>query len=181
MEQKIDRLYFDDLEVKRVCRDEIRPRTEDKIGFRKQVTTENVTVSSHVKAHQEETAKPRYPRELDIGRFMIAEIQEGKQEIPKGKILRREEVKPTSTNMWVTRHELEEVSTTIDKEDVIKVSKLDITELEETPVELRRADKKDTIYTGTVIGGHEVVLCNSQISFVNELKLFKPKKREASL
>jgi hypothetical protein len=78
----------------------------------------------------EETVKPRYPKDLDIGRIVIAEIPEEK-EVTKRNVVKRDEVKPRREDME-TRYEVEKNARKQVQEDVVNVGRLDITDYEKT-------------------------------------------------
>ena len=153
---------------------------------RKQVTTETITVGRREIGRLEETEKPRYPKDLDVGRIVIEEIPEEKEKVPKREVLKKEQIRPKSIEVTATQYEIEErpktypeqrevgrlfieelpekidkrpqkyptrpkstevtvtreqvldVSRPYEKEDTIKVGKLDIHELEKTEVEPRK-------------------------------------------
>jgi hypothetical protein len=103
----------------------------------------------------EETEKPKYPKDLDIGRIVIEEIPE---EIPKHKILRKEHGGPRSTGVTIAQHEVEEHPKTYLTEDVIKVGKLDVTHLEKEMVEAKTVQDKIRTYKDRVDGPRKVSL-----------------------
>ena len=110
-------------------------RTDDTEVSRQQVTAEKITVSRTDLARMEETEKPRYPKHLDIGRIVIEETPEEKEEIVKREFSRGERVRPKSTDVTVTKHEVAEHPKAHITDDIIKVGKLDVTHLEKEIVE----------------------------------------------
>lgn len=155
MEQKIDRLSVEDVEIDKLR--EIKPRRDDTKVSREQVTTEKITVSRRDKTRAEDTEEPRYPKELDIGRIVIEEIPEMKEELPKREISRKKESKLRSTELTVTRREVDEVPRTNVKDDVIKIGKLDVTEIDKVHLESWRVNERVKAYTERVNGAHKVV------------------------
>ena len=150
----IDRLRVKDVEFEKVR--QTKSYTDDTKISHDKVTSEKVTVSRHDISKTEETEKPRYPKERDIGRIVIEEMPEEKKEIPKEKLVRKEDVKPKTTQLTVTRHHVEDDTSRHVKEDVVKVGKLDVTELDKTPKESRREEKTITTHEETVDGGRKV-------------------------
>ena len=150
----IDRLRVKDVEFDKVR--QTKSYTDDTKISHDKVTSEKVTVSRHDISKTEETEKPRYPKERDIGRIVIEEMPEEKKEIPKEKLVRKEDVKPKTTQLTVTRHHVEDDTSRHVKEDVVKVGKLDVTELDKTPKESRREEKTITTHEETVDGGRKV-------------------------
>ena len=79
----------------------------------------------------EETEKPRYAKDLEIGRIVIEETPEEKEEILKHAVVKRDQVKPRRENMK-TPYEAEKFPEEQVKKEVIKVGKLDVTDYEKT-------------------------------------------------
>lgn len=153
----IDRLHVEDVEFDKAY--ETKPRTDDTKIFREHVTTDKVTVSRGDITRTEKIDKPKYPK--DVGRILIEEVREEKQDKAKPDVSMEEELKPRSTEVRVTRHEVEEVPRTDVKEDVIKIGKLDLTEMEKIPLESRRGEEIETTYTERVDGARKVVYKSS--------------------
>lgn len=151
--KKIDRLHVKDVEFEKVR--ETKPRTDETEISCDTITSEKVTVSRRDITQAEETEKPRYPKDRDIGRIVIEEIPEQKEQIPMGRDVRKGDFKPSRTDLTVTR-QVKDDSRKYIKEDVIKVGKLDVTELNKTPVESKQEEKRVATYTETVDGVHKV-------------------------
>jgi hypothetical protein len=75
----------------------------------------------------EETEKPRYPKDIDVGRIVIEETPEEKEEVIKRDVPKRDEVKPKDKDTEV-RYEVERRPNSLEKTDVIKVGRLDVTD-----------------------------------------------------
>ena len=184
--ERIDHLHitdedFDQISETKSYKDEIS---------RQQVTTETITVGRGEIGRLEETEKPRYPKDLDVGRIVIEEIPEEKENVPKREVPKKEQIRPKSIEVTATQYEIEEraktypeqrevgrlvieelpekihkrpqkyptrpkstevtarreqvsdVSRPYEKEDMIKVGRLDIHELEKTEVEPRRIQER---------------------------------------
>ena len=108
---------------------------------RKGVETEKVTVTRTDGGRKEEIERPRYPRDQEVGRIVIEEIPEEKDEKLRDVYSKITE-KPRTTEVTVTREEVTDVSRPFDKEDMIKVGKLDVDELEKRAVESRRVEER---------------------------------------
>ena len=91
----------------------------------------------------EETEKPRYPKHLDVGRIVIEETPEEKREITKRDVTKRDEVKPKHTDTKV-RYEVERRLKSQEKQDAVKVGRLDVQEYHERPMEFERLKEKTT-------------------------------------
>lgn len=130
--------------------------TDDTKISHEKVTSEKVTVSRHDISKTEETEKPRYPKERDIGRIVIEEMPEERKEIPTDKLLRKEDSKSKTTQLTVTRHHVDDDTSRHVKEDAVQVGKLDVTELDKTPKDSRREEKRITKHEETVDGGRKV-------------------------
>lgn len=118
-----------------------KPYTDEKPLSRAQVDSKKVTVSRHDTTRTEETKETRYPNEQDIGRIVIEEVPE-ERETPR--ITKREEMKPRTTEVTVT-------SKAPVKEDVIKVGKLDVTD-----VQTKRVEERVSTYKERVEGARKV-------------------------
>jgi hypothetical protein len=93
----------------------------------------------------EETEKPRYPKDICVGRIVIEEIPEEKEEVTKPDVVKRDEVRPRHEEKE-TRYESEKVTGTRVKE-VIKVGRLDITDYEKIQKESKRVEQRKATYT----------------------------------
>ena len=155
--QRIDRLHVDDVGFDKVTREESKPRKDDTEVSRTRVTTEKVTVTRSDIARTEDMEEPEYPKDLDIRRIVIEEIPAERDETLKSQVTPKEAVKPRSTDVTITRHEVEEFPKTLVKEDVIKVGKLDVTDVEKTLVESRRVGERVSTYRERLEGARKVV------------------------
>ena len=106
----------------------------------------------------EETEKPRYPKDLDIGRIVIEEIPEEKEEVTKPDVVKRDEIRTRREDID-THYEIEEVPTKQVKEDVVKVGRLDITDYEKAPRE-----ERITTYTERLGKDRKVNFTSSRIA-----------------
>jgi hypothetical protein len=91
----------------------------------------------------EETEKHRYPKDLDIGRIVIEEIPEEKEEVTKHDVLKRDEVKRRHEDME-TRYQVERGPKPQVKEEIIKVGKLDVTDYEKKQREFETVEESAT-------------------------------------
>jgi hypothetical protein len=83
-----------------------------------------VTVTQH--EVEDLPQKPKYSKDLDIGRIVIEEIPEEIKDLPNVHRIEKDATK--STEVTLTRHEVEDISTV--KEGILKLGKLDVTWLE---------------------------------------------------
>lgn len=95
--------------------------------------------------HFEETEKPRYPKDLDVGRIVIEEIAEEKKEVTKRDDFKRDEVKPRYEKHTKKLYRDEKDGKLQLREDVIGVGRLDITEYEKTQREPERVGERTTL------------------------------------
>ena len=123
-------------------------RTEDTEISQQRVTAEKITVSREDIPLMEESEKPQYPKDLDIGRIVIEETPEEKQEISKPDVVKTDEVKPRRDDMKAP-YEAEKFPGKQVKKEVIKVGKFDVTDYEKiqkdsetTYIERLRKDRK---------------------------------------
>ena len=135
-----------------------KSRTDDTEVSPQRVATEKITVDRGDITRMEATEKPRYPKDIDVGRIVIEEIPEEREEIPKHKILRKEHGGPRSTGVTIAQHEVEEHPKTYVTEDVIKVGKLDVIHLEKEMVEAKTVQDKIRTYKDRVDGPRKVSL-----------------------
>jgi hypothetical protein len=113
----------------------------------------------------EATEKPRYPKDIDVGRVVIGEIPEEK-EVTKRDVIKRElEVKPKHEDME-TRYEVEKVPRRQAHEDVVNVGRLDMTEYEKTQREPEPIKDRTTTYTGRLGKDLEVTLISPETLYV---------------
>ena len=122
-------------------------RTDDTEASQQQVTAEKITVSKTDICHMEETEKPRYPKHLDVGRIVIEETPEEKVEVTRRDVLKRDEVKPKNKDTEVC-YEVERRPKQ-QKEDVVKVGRLDVTDYHKETMEFEPTKEKTT-YTETL-------------------------------
>jgi hypothetical protein len=110
---------------------------------KQQVTGEKITVSKADICRMEETEKPRYPKHLDVGRIIVKETPEEKQQVIKRDVLKSDEVKPRYKETEV-RYETERLSKPRGKEDVVTVGGLDVTEYHKKTTESERVKHRKT-------------------------------------
>ena len=122
-------------------------RTDDTEVSQQQVTAEKITVRETDICRMEETEKPRYPKHLDVGRIVIEETPEEKEEVTRREVFKRDEVKPRHKDTEV-RYEVERRPKQ-QKEDVVKVGRLDVTDYHKETMELEPTKEKTT-YTETL-------------------------------
>jgi hypothetical protein len=104
----------------------------------------------------EATEKPRYPKDIDVGRIVIEELPEEKEEVTKREAVKRDEVKPKHEDLE-THYAVEKAPRKQVQEDVVKVGRLDITDYEKTPSEQERVEERIT-YTGRLEKDAKVTL-----------------------
>jgi hypothetical protein len=109
----------------------------------------------------EATEKPRYPKDIDVGRIVIEEIPEEK-EVTKRDIIKRDEVKTKHEDME-TCYAVEKVPRRQAHEDVVKVGRLDITEYEKTKREPESVKDRTTTYTGRLEKDAKVTIISLEI------------------
>ncbi|XP_028404537.1 trichohyalin-like [Dendronephthya gigantea] len=136
-EERIDHYRPQGEEFDKAYTYDYKSRTDDTEIAQKSVTAEKITVSREDRTQIEETEKPRYPKDLDIGRIVIEEAPEEKEKILKRDVVRRDEVKPRREDMK-TPYEAENVPGVQMREEIIKVGKLDVTDYEKTQKDLER-------------------------------------------
>ena len=123
-------------------------RTDDTEVSQQQVTAEKITVSkTDTFSRIEETEKPRYPRHLDVGSIVIEQIPEEKEEVTRRDVIKTDEVKPRHKDTEV-RYEVERRPKQ-QKEDVVKVGRLDVTDYHKETMEFEPTKEKTT-YTETL-------------------------------
>ena len=133
---------------------EYQSRTDDTEVSQKQVTAEKITVSkTDTFSRMEETEKPRYPKHLDVGRIVIEETPEEKEEVTRRDVIKRDEVKPRHKDTEM-RYEVERRPKQ-QKEDVVKVGRLDVTDYHKETMEFEPTREKKT-YTETLGKGRKV-------------------------
>lgn len=121
--------------------DEAKPRVDETKISRREIETEKVTVTRTDRTRTEEIERPRYPRDQDFGRIVIEELPEGKTEKPRD-MYRKFMEKPRTTELSLVRQDVRDISKLREKEDVMRVGKLDVCQLEERPVESRKKEER---------------------------------------
>ena len=120
---------------------DVRSRTDETEISQQKVTSEKISVSRKDITRLEETEKPRYPKDLDIGRIVIEEIPEEKEEVAKHDIVHKDEVKPRRRDME-TCYEVKTVPKKKVKEDTIKIGRLDINDYHTTSLESEHVQER---------------------------------------
>ena len=149
--ERIDHLHITDEDYGKIS--EMKTHKDD--ITRQQVTAETITVGRTDITRMEETEKPKHPKDLHVGRIVIEETPEEKEEIPKRS--KKEQIRPKSTEVTVKQHEVEEHPKTYVTEDVIKVGKLDVTHLEKEMVGDKTLQERIKTYEDRVIGARKVL------------------------
>ena len=122
-----------------------KPRTDETEVSQEQVTAEKITVSQTEDiCRMEETEKPRYPKHLDVGRIVIEETPEEKQEVIRRDIVKRDEVVAKHKDREA-RYEVKRQQQQKTKEDVVKMGRLEITDLESRKIEKTPWEKTETV------------------------------------
>ena len=150
--ERIDHLHITYEDFDKIS--EIKTQKDD--ITRQQLTMETITVGRGDVTRLEETERPKYPKDLDVGRIVIEEIPEEKEEIPKREVPKKEQIRPKSIEVTATNHEVEEHPKTYVTEDVIKVGKLDVTHLEKEMVEAKTVQERIKTYKDRVDGARKV-------------------------
>ena len=91
----------------------------------------------------EETEKPRYPKHLDVGRIVIEETPEEKEELIRRDVIKRDEVKQRHKDTD-ERYEVERRRRPQRREDVVKVGRMDVTDYQERTVESETMKERET-------------------------------------
>ena len=136
--------YIEDMHYYKDKPYETKPRTDETRAYRSQVETEKITVTRTDGTRTEEIERPKYRKEHEVGRIVIEEVPEEKEERPRD-IYRKYVEKPRTTEVTVTREDVSDVCKPYEKEDVVKVGKLDVHELNKTPMESRRVEERSLI------------------------------------
>ena len=116
--------------------------------------TEKITVSERDTARIEQTEKRRYPKDFDIGRVVIEEAPEEKEEFPKRELTKKDRVRQKGTEVTVVQHE--DYPKTCITEDTVKVGKLDVTHLEKSSVDAKAVEERIEAYRDRVDGNRKV-------------------------
>jgi len=93
----------------------------------------------------EEIQKPRYPKHVDVGRIVIEEIPEEKEEVIKRDDFKRDEVKPRDEKDTKTLYQVGKDAKQHVKEDVIEIGELDVTDYKKTQKEPQRVRERTTL------------------------------------
>ena len=132
--------YIEDVHGYKDQRQTTKPRVDETRASQRQVTTEKVTVTRTDGSRTDEIERRRHPKDYDVGRIVIEEIPEEKEEKPQ--VYRKYEGKPRTTAVTATIDDVKDVSKTHQKEDVVKVGRLDVHGLEKTPEQSRRPEQR---------------------------------------
>jgi hypothetical protein len=119
---------------------------------REKVTTEEVTVSRRDIRIPKEPKTSTYRKDLDIGRIVIDEIPEEKEEIPESDIVQKELARAKRTDVTVSQRDVRERPKKYVKEDVVKVGKLDTTDLDRVTEESWRVEERAKTQRETIDG-----------------------------
>ena len=106
----------------------------------------------------EETEKPRYPKDLNVGRILIEEIPEEKNDVEKHPIVKRDEIKPRRGDTE-PGYNVDTVCRKQVQQDLVKVGRLDISDYEKTPRESRQIEERTTTYAPEFEKHHRVSFC----------------------
>ena len=147
-ERTVDKCQVTDVDSREISK--IKRRI-DEIP-REKVTTENVTVSRRDIRIPEEPKTSTYRKDLDIGRIVINEIPEQKEETPKRDTVQREPIRPKRTAMTISQRDVRERPKKYVSEDVVKVGRLDTTDLERITEESRRVEQRIKTQKETIDG-----------------------------
>ena len=140
--------YIEDVHGYKDQRQTTKPRVDETRASQRQVTTEKVTVTRTDGSRTDEIEQRRHPKDYDVGRIVIEEIPEEKEEKPQ--VYRKYQGKPRTTEVTVTMDDVKDVSKNYQKEDVVKVGRLDVHGLEKTPEESRRPEQRSLTKTETI-------------------------------
>ena len=125
---------------------------------REKLATEKITVRRRDIIPREEQQKPQFRKDLDIGRIVIEEIPEEKEEEPERDIFQKEPARPMGTDMPVNQREVKELPKKYIKEDAVKVGKLATSDLDRVTGESRRVEERIKTQRETIDG--RKVRCN---------------------
>ena len=139
---------------------------------RQHVTSEKITVSRKDATLIEETEKPRYPKDYNVGRIVIEEIPEEKNDVEKHEIVKRDEVKPRHEDME-TCYNLDKVRGKQVREDLVKVGKLDFTDYEKTPRESKHGEERTATYATEFEEHRKVRYCTETEVRTKTIGIFK--------
>ena len=162
-----DKTILDEWEISDEDQDNITECTtyKDEIP-RQKVTTERVTVSRKDLRAFEETEKPKYPKDFNIGRIVIEEIPE-KEDILERDISEKKKVRGTRTDRTVSHRDVKQQPKTSGKEETVKVGKFDTTDRDRVIDESRQVkERMQTVTTreGIKVCRFFVSSCSCQIN-----------------
>ena len=144
-ERMIEPRYIEDVHGYKDHRETTKPRVDETRVPERQFKTEKVTVTRTDGSRTDEIERRRHPKDYDVGRIVIEEIPEVKEE--KLQVNRKYEGKPRTTEVTVTMDDVKDVSKTYQKQDVVKVGRLDVHGLQKTPQESRRPEERSLTKT----------------------------------
>lgn len=113
-----------------------KPRFDETIISRRALDTDKVIVTTTNTTRTEETERQIRPKEPEVGRLVIEELTEERHEVPQ-KYPRR----PKYAEVTIAREQISDASRPYE-EDVTKVGRLDLHELEKTEAEPRRIKER---------------------------------------
>ena len=146
--------YIEDVHGYKDQRQTTKPRVDETRASQRQVTTEKVTVTRTDGSRTDEIERRRHPKDYDVGRIVIEEIPEEKEEKPQ--VYRKYQGKPRTTAVTITMDDVKDVSKTYQKEDVTEVGRIDGYRPGDAPEESRKLE--DRLLTKTErIDHHEKV------------------------
>ena len=143
-----------DVDFDKISETKLRP---DAIP-REKLATEKITVRRRDIIPREEQQKPQFRKDLDIGRIVIEEIPEEKEEEPERDIFQKEPARPMGTDMPENKREVKELPKKYIKVDAVKVGKLDTSDLDRVTGESRRVEERIKTQRETIDG--RKVRCN---------------------
>ena len=126
-----------------------KSRTDDTETSQQRVQSEKINVYGGDIPRTEKTDKPRYPKKIDVGRIVIEETPEEKEQMTKDHVLKRDEV--AETRYKVKRGPTREV-----KEDV-KVGRIDTADYEMMPTQSEGIEERVTTFHTAKQGKYEKV------------------------
>ena len=103
----------------------------------------------------EETEIRRHLKDLHIGRIVIEEIPEEREEVARHDAVQRDQAKISHADRE-TPYEDENVRRTHVKEEVVKVGRLDVTDYEKTQKESERLKQQKNYFTERSIQDQKV-------------------------
>lgn len=104
-----------------------------------QAASQKIAVSRSNISRLQETHKPRYPKDIDVGRIVIEEIPEEKTNIPESDTI---QLRQKLSEFTLRKSDVQERPKTYVREGVVKVGKLDTTDLDRVTRESRIVDER---------------------------------------